>query len=211
MKKATRRRISGEHHENFPPRNVPPRRVTCDRSKDRNIYICPANKARRRIRTKAFAIEPMTVRAGAGVCSLAGGASSAIAGVTPGVAVKGRFCCRSRLSFPANSDSVALTLTLAGADDDGVAEPGPRTVSLLLPAERWGKISRFKSEFCGRLHCGPTVKRLAGFLRCKMSLMAGAAFVARTDLVAIGGKADATGSRANDAIDPSATWRPRQG
>ena len=33
----------------------------------------------------------------------------------------------------------------------------------------------------------------------------GAAFVARTDLVAIGGKADATGSRANVAIDPSAT------
>jgi hypothetical protein len=44
----------------------------------------------------------------------------------------GRFCCRSRLSFPANSDSVALMLTLAGADDDGAAEPGPRTVSLLL-------------------------------------------------------------------------------
>jgi hypothetical protein len=30
----------------------------------------------------------------------------------------------------------------------------------------------------------------------------GAAFVARTNLVAIGGKADVTGSRANDALDP---------
>ena len=30
----------------------------------------------------------------------------------------------------------------------------------------------------------------------------GAAFVARTDLIAIGGKPDAAGSRANDAIDP---------
>jgi len=30
-----------------------------------------------------------------------------------------------------------------------------------------------------------------------------AAFIARTDLVAIGGKADAAGSRANDAIDPN--------
>ena len=47
-------------------------------------------------------------------------------------AVHGRFCCRSRLSIPTNSDSVALMLTLAGADDDGAAEPGPRTVSLLL-------------------------------------------------------------------------------
>jgi nicotinamidase-related amidase len=47
-------------------------------------------------------------------------------------AAYGRFCCRSHLSFPANSDSVALMLTLAGADDDGAAEPGPRTVSLLL-------------------------------------------------------------------------------
>ena len=53
--------------------------------------------------------------------------SSAVQHVAPG-----RYCCRSRLSIPANSDSVALMLTLAGADDDGAAEPGPRTVSLLL-------------------------------------------------------------------------------
>src|SRR5208282_4246905 len=44
----------------------------------------------------------------------------------------GRFCCRSRLSFSTNSDSVAATLTSAGANDDGAARSGPRAVSLLL-------------------------------------------------------------------------------
>jgi hypothetical protein len=45
-------------------------------------------------------------------------------GITP--------CCRSRLSFAANSDSVAPTLTSVGANDDGAAQSGPRGVALLL-------------------------------------------------------------------------------
>jgi hypothetical protein len=36
------------------------------------------------------------------------------------------------LSFSTNSDSVAATLTSAGANDDGAARSGPRAVSLLL-------------------------------------------------------------------------------
>jgi hypothetical protein len=53
-----------------------------------------------------------------------------------------------------------------------------------------------------------TAKRHAVFCSVKCRYWPGAAFVARTDLVAIGGKADATGSRANDAIDPQRHFAP---
>ena len=42
--------------------------------------------------------------------------------------VMGRFCCRSRLSFSTNSDSVAATLTSAGANDNGAAQSGSKSL-----------------------------------------------------------------------------------
>src|ERR1700689_1647695 len=67
-----------------------------------------------------------------------------------------------------------------------------------------GRISRSDRQVCDQLHLDPTAKWLAAFAAGACGgCWPGAAFVTRTDLVAIGGKADAAGSRANDAIDQS--------
>jgi hypothetical protein len=44
----------------------------------------------------------------------------------------GRFCCRSRLRGPPNSDSVVVMRTPTGAPDDGVEEAGSRAAVLFV-------------------------------------------------------------------------------
>jgi tripartite tricarboxylate transporter family receptor len=48
----------------------------------------------------------------------------------------GPILLQKSFEFPTNSDSVAATLTSAGANDDGAAQLGPRAVSLLTFTSR---------------------------------------------------------------------------
>ena len=48
------------------------------------------------------------------------------------MSASGRFCCRSRLKASANNDSLTLTRSAAGTDDDGSVGAGPRTAVLFV-------------------------------------------------------------------------------
>src|SRR5258706_3278439 len=50
----------------------------------------------------------------------------------------GRYCCRSRLKACANNDSLTLTRSAAGTDDDGAVGAGPRTAVLFFLPCRGG-------------------------------------------------------------------------
>jgi hypothetical protein len=108
---------------------------------------------------------------------------------------------RAENSFPTRSSSERFHRTYPTFPGFPALAIRPIPNEIKPPAIR-GRISLLNLRVCDRIRGGPMAIKLAILRGANVRYWPGAAFVAHTCLVAIGGKADAAGSRANDAIDP---------